>query len=232
MDKENLSLPPQLVSDRLGNQRVIEFGDVGDNRFAKFGRRRDNTDIAHPHQGQMQGPRYRCCRQRQHIHRAFQPFQLLLVLDAEPLLFIEYQKPQIVECDVLLQQPVRADHDIDFARLEILDDGPLLTAGSETTQTCHIDRIFLEPAAEGCVMLFGENGGRNQHGGLFAVIDRQKGGPQCDLGFAVAHIAAYQAVHGGRFLHVVDHVPDGFELIRGLFIGKSRLEFLDIAVGR
>ena len=77
----------------------------------------------------MQGPGNRCCRQCQDIHRAFQPLQLLFVFDAKALLLIQNQKPQIVECDVLL----RADHNIDLTRFEIFDDGTLHTRGTEAT---------------------------------------------------------------------------------------------------
>ena len=39
----------------------------------------------------------------------------LLVLDAEPLLLVDDHQPQVLERDVLLQDPVRADQDVDPA---------------------------------------------------------------------------------------------------------------------
>jgi len=36
-------------------------------------------------------------RQRQHVHHRPQPFQLLLVFDAEALLLVDHDQPQILE---------------------------------------------------------------------------------------------------------------------------------------
>jgi hypothetical protein len=81
-------------------------------------------------------------------------------------------------------------------------------------------------------VLFGQHGGGHQHGDLLGFTDRQKGGPQGHFGFSVAHIPADQAVHGGGAAHVLEHIFDGLELVRGLFIGKVRLEVCKMAVGR
>ena len=41
-------------------------------------------------------------------------FEAFLVLDAEPLLFVDDQQAQVLEVDVVAEQPVRADEDIDL----------------------------------------------------------------------------------------------------------------------
>ena len=52
---------------------------------------------------------------RQDIHVHAQPFEPLLVLDAETLLLVDDQQPQVLEADVLAEQPMRADEDVDLA---------------------------------------------------------------------------------------------------------------------
>ena len=52
--------------------------------------------------------------------------EALLVHDAEALLFVDDDQPEIVEGDVFLQQPVRADDDVDLALGQIGQDRLLL----------------------------------------------------------------------------------------------------------
>ena len=72
-------------------------------------------------------------------------------------------------------------------------------------------------------MLRGQQGGRDQHRHLLAVLDGLEGGPDGDLGLAEADVAADQAVHGGLRLHVGLDVLDGLELIGGLVVGERLL---------
>ena len=61
----------------------------------------------------MQGAGDRRGRERQHVHRRAEGLEPFLVLDAEPLLLVDDHQPQVLERDVLLQDPVRADQDVD-----------------------------------------------------------------------------------------------------------------------
>ena len=81
-------------------------------------------------------------------------------------------------------------------------------------------------------MLFGQYRGGHQHGYLLGFADGQKRGPQGHLGFAIAHVSAYQAVHGLRVAHVLEHIFDGLALVRSFIIGKVRLEVGKVAVDR
>ena len=51
-----------------------------------------------------------------------QLLQPLLVLDAEPLLLVDDHQTQVLELDVLAEQPVRADDDVDGAVGEPVED--------------------------------------------------------------------------------------------------------------
>ena len=63
----------------------------------------------------MQGARYRRRRQRQDVNRLAQFFEPLFVHHAEPLLLIDDDEAQPLEADIFLQQPMRADDQIDAA---------------------------------------------------------------------------------------------------------------------
>ena len=71
------------------------------------------------------------------------------------------------------------------------------------------------PRAKCPQVLFRQNGRRHEHGDLIARIDRLERGPHGDLGLAVAHVAAKQAVHRPRGVHVA---LDRFK--RGQLIGR------------
>ena len=54
-------------------------------------------------------------RQRQHMHLGAQLLQPFLVADAEMLLLVDDQQPEIPELDGFAEQRMGADHDVDRA---------------------------------------------------------------------------------------------------------------------
>ena len=80
-------------------------------------------------------------------------------------------------------------------------------------------------------MLPGQNSGGNQNGALLAPGDALKGRTQGNLGFAKAHVAAEQAVHGHGALHVGLYLIDTAQLVLGLLKLKAAFKVpLPIAV--
>ena len=72
-----------------------------------------------------------------------------------------------------------------------------------------------------------------QDGDLLAILHRLEGGAHGDFGLAVADVAAEQAVHGLRRLHVALDVGDGGDLVVGLVEVEGVLELaLHVGVGR
>ena len=65
-----------------------------------------------------------------------------------------------------------------------------------------------EALLEGLEVLLHQDRGGRQQGHLLAAHHRLEGGAQGDLGLAVAHVPADQAVHGPRALHVPLHLLD------------------------
>ena len=79
-------------------------------------------------------------------------------------------------------------------------------------------------------MLERQNGRRHQHRHLIALRHALEGGTHGDLGLAVAHVPAQQAVHGNGTLHVLPDVVNGGKLPVGLLVlkggGKLLLEIV------
>ena len=72
-------------------------------------------------------------------------------------------------------------------------------------------------------MLAGQQGRRDEHRRLGPVLDRLEDGADGDLGLAEADVAAHEAVHRTRLLHVGFDVGDRLELIVGLHERKGGL---------
>ncbi len=115
-------------------------------------------------------------------------------VDAEALLFVDHEQPEILEADIGLRQPVRADHDVDRSVGQSLDDLPLFLGRAKTAEDADLERKLGHPATERAAMLFGQDGGRHQHGHLVAGVDRFERGPHRQFGLAVADVAADQPV--------------------------------------
>ncbi len=73
-------------------------------------------------------------------------------------------------------------------------------------------------------MLLGQDGGRHEHGDLFAAHDGLESGANGDLGLAEADIAADEAIHRLLGFHVGLGGGDGGELIRSFPVEERSLE--------
>ena len=151
---------------------------------------------------------------------------------AEALLLVHDHQAQIAELHVLRQQPVCADEDIHFAFASVRQHALISLAVrkrlSISTRTGKGGKRRLKVSK--CWKH--EDGGRREHGDLLAVAERLESGAHDDLGFAEAHVAAEQPVHGLRLLHVALDVLDGGELVVGLGELEGVLELaLPVAVG-
>ena len=109
----------------------------------------------------------------------------------------------------------------------------LLSGGAEAAHHFDAHGKRGEAALEGFEMLEGEDGGGREDGDLFAVGDGFEGGAHGDFGFAVADVAAEEAVHRSGALHIALDVGDGGVLVGGFFEFEGVFKFaLEIAVGR
>ena len=133
--------------------------------------------------------------------------------DAEALFFIDHDQAEILENHIARDQAMRSDDDVHPAVAQLLEHLALLAVRPEPAQHFDSHRIIEHPLPERFEMLLGEHRRRGEHRDLFAIHHRLEGRANRDLGFAETNIAANQAIHRARLLHVALRVGDGFELI-------------------
>ena len=100
-----------------------------------------------------------------------------------------------------------SDQNVHFPALSVLDRLLLLRGGAEAAQHFNADRKRSKAAAEGVVMLEGEDGGRRKDRHLFVLLRHFEGGAHGDFRLAVSHVAAQQAVHRLSAFKIALDVP-------------------------
>ncbi len=116
--------------------------------------------------------------------------------DAEALLLVDDEEPEIAEDDVLGEEAVRSDQDVDASGGEALENGLRLLRRSEARHHLDGDGKGGKPGAKGLPVLEGENGRGREDRHLLAVEDGAHGGSHGHLGLAVADVAEDETVHG------------------------------------
>ncbi len=128
---------------------------------------------------------------------------------------------------------MRADDDVDFAGFERGQGFLLLGGGAEAAEHFDARGKCGEAALEGFEVLKGEDGGGSEDGDLLGVGDGFEGGAHGDFGFAVADVAAEEAIHRRGAFHVALDVGDGEVLVWRFFEFEGVFKFaLEVAVGR
>src|SRR5260370_27315743 len=128
---------------------------------------------------------------------------------------------------------MRADDDVHLACFEIRENLFLFRRAAETAEHFDARRKSGESFLEGFEMLKSQDGGRRENRHLLVVHYGFERGAHGDFSFAVADVAAEQAVHGLGNFHVALDVADGGDLVSSFLKLESILEFtLEIAVGR
>ena len=174
----------------------------------------------------MQGPGDGRGGQGQHVNAGAPLLHFLLLGHPKALFLVDDEEPQGLEGDVRGQNPVGADDDVNLAGGQFLDDFPLLLGGPEAAEHFDIHAKGGHALGKGQQVLLGQDGGRGQDGYLHAVHHGLEGGPNGHLGFAVAHVAAQEPVHGNGLFHIGLDFRNGFQLVRGFLKGEAVLEFL------
>ncbi len=81
---------------------------------------------------------------------SFEFLDFFLMNNAESLLFVDYEKPEIAKRHIFLQEPVSSHNQVQFPFLEPFQDHLLFSGIAETGNHFNIDRISVEPPCE-CV---------------------------------------------------------------------------------
>ncbi len=200
VDEVDLAAALELHLDGGADELLVELGDDGLDGHAVLGRRLDDGHVAQADQRHVQRARDGRGGHGEHVDLGAHLLQALFVADAEALLFVDDEQAEVLELEVLREDAVGADEDVDLACGGLLEDVLLLFCGAEARDHLDVDGEVGEAALEGFEVLEGEDGGGREDGDLLAILHGLEGGAHGDFGFAVADVAAEQAVHGLRWI--------------------------------
>ena len=144
--------------------------------------------------------------------------------DAKPLLLINDEQAEAGEPDVGRQQAVGADHHVDRSVGQPLRYHPGFSGGQEAAQHLDAYRVRGEAVPERLAVLLGQQGGRDQHGGLATVLHGLEHGAHRHLGLPEADVTAHQTIHGYRPLHIGLDLLDGPQLVGRLLEWEGLFE--------
>ena len=228
-----LPAPAELTAQRVHENALVVLQHIGGDGVPVQRRLFEHGHVPYAGQRHVQGAGYGRGGQRQHVYGLGQLFQVLLVRYAEALFLVHNQQAQVLELDVLLNDPVRADQDVDFPAPQLAQNNLLLRGRTEAREQFGADGIALEPAPDRIVVLPGQQRGGHEHGDLLAVENAFESRAQGDFRLAEAHVAAEQAVHGRLFFHIGLDFLGAYALVLGLLIFKRCFKFaLPVAVRR
>ena len=116
VQEERLAPALVLALERLADELLVVVADVGLDRAPALGRRLDHADVAHAGQRHLQRARDRRGAHRDHVDGELQLPQELLLLDAEALLLVDDQQPEVLRPRVAPEHAMGPDQDVDLAR--------------------------------------------------------------------------------------------------------------------
>ena len=223
----------QLAAHGVTQHVPVVLHNEGLHRDAVLRRLLDGRHVADAGQCHVQRARDGRGREREHIDRAAHLLDVLLVRHAEALLLVDDEQAEVLELDILLQQLVRADHKVALAAAHVRERLADLSLRAKAREHPDLDREAVKALHGRLIVLLGEHGRRHQNGRLPPVEHALHHRAQGDLGLAVAHVAAQEAVHGHGLFHIGLDLIDASQLVVRLRIAEVLLKLrLPRAVGR
>ena len=116
--RRDLPAAGDLAHGGVADERLRLLGNVRLHGQARVRRRLDGRDIADAGKGHVERTGDGRRRHGEAVHVPLVIFDLFLVLDAEPLLLVEDEKPEIAELHVGGKQPVGPDDEVDLPLCE------------------------------------------------------------------------------------------------------------------
>ena len=175
---QEIHLPAALEFAQAGfaHLSVRHLGHEGFDCQALLRRRGDHREVAQAVERKSQGARNRCRGQRQDVDRGAEGFQRFFLTHSKAMFFIDDDQTETLELHVLLQQPVRADQDVDLALFQLHNGLGLFLGTLEARNLGDAHGKTGEAVGKILVVLFGQQGGRAEHGNLLAIGDGHKSG--------------------------------------------------------
>ena len=144
---------------------------------------------------------------------------------AKAVLFVHNQQAQVFVFNRCAQQLVRTHHNVYAAIGQAFDSCGNFFATAKAAHLHNFDGPFAKTIGQRSVVLFGQQRGGREDGHLLAARHCDKRGAQSYLSFTKADVAAHQAVHRLRAVHVLDDRMDGSALVSSFFkaeiVGKA-----------
>ena len=216
-----LPAPAQFLTDGFEHHATVVFHDVSLDRVAVGGGFFDGGHIADAAHGHIKGSWDGRCRKGQNIDGSLHFLHFFFMRNAEALFFVDDAKAQVLEKDVLLQNPVGADNYINFTAAKAGKNFFLLLRAAEARKQFHRHREAIHPLQKGLVMLPCKNSGGHQNCHLLAVHNGFECGANGHFRFAEAHIAAKKTVHGAGHFHIVLDFFNAAELVIRFFVWEA-----------
>ncbi len=125
-DVVDLAAALELSPDGARDDVLVPLAHVHRDREAVGRRSVDDRHVAHAGKRHLQRARDRRRREREDVDLLAEVLQMLLVLDAEALLLVDDDEPEVLRRDVAREQAVRAHEHVDLTAGEALKRGLLL----------------------------------------------------------------------------------------------------------
>ena len=145
--------------------------------------------------------------------------------DAEPVLFVDDDQPQLSEGDVRFQQGVGADQDLESALGQLFQQGVSVRLLQPAGQQSDAIAALGKQAPGVVVVLLRQDLGGRHEGYLGAILHGDRAGLQGHDGLAAPDISLQEAIHGIGSAHVLGH------LVEHPFLRPGRPEGEKIAGG-
>ena len=142
------------------------------------------------------------------------------------MLLIDDEQAESLETDVALEQPMRADHDVDMPALESLDGARLRLIVDESRQHLDHDGEVLQPLAENVEVLLRQHRRRGEQRDLLPAHRRLEGRAKRQLRLAEPHVPAEQPVHRPVRFHIALDLRQRRDLVWRLLVRKGGLELV------
>ena len=155
----NLPSPAELLPHGVLQDGPVVFQHVGLDWLAVRRGLLDGGHVPEARQGHVQRPGNGGGGEGQHVYLAAHLLQAFLMGNAEALLLVDDEQPQVLELHSLLQQLVGADENVHPALLCQLQDALLVLARREAGKHLDPHREIQEAAHGRGVVLLGQDGG-------------------------------------------------------------------------
>ena len=232
VDNEDLSATAHLEIDGIDKHLFVIGVHLCLNGIAIGRRRLNDTEVACPHQRELEGTRDGSGGEREGVDIHLQLAEFLFDGDTELLLFVNDEETQIIELHIFSHEAMGAHEDVHLAFFQFLQDALDIGRFAGTAQIIDPTGKIFQTLFERLEMLISQHGSGHQHSHLLVVGHGLECRTHGHFGLSEAHVATHQAVHRALTLHIGLHILRGLQLVRRIFIKETGLQLvLHKAVG-